>query len=140
MEYKIISVDGVELPNKPLSNLALQEAVEKLEISHFRGVYLRDTLPKRALKNECGILNLDDSSGSGTHWVAWFKKDRTKYYFDSFGIQPPLELIAYLKDPILYPTEQIQSGDQVICGHLCLYVLKRLSTGVDYQLIINDLH
>jgi len=140
MEYKIISVGGVKLPNKPLSNFELLEAVERLRIPNFRCVCLRDAFPKRVWKNECGILNLDDSRGNGTHWVAWFKNNRTKYYFDSFGIQPPLELIAYLKNPILYPTEQIQSGDQVICGHLCLYVLKQLSAGIDYQLIINDLH
>jgi len=140
MEYKIISVGDVELPNKPLSNFELLEAVKRLKISNFREVYLRDTLPKRALKNECGILNLDDSTGNGTHWVAWFKKGRIKYYFDSFGIQPPLELQDYLKSFILYNTEQIQSGDQVFCGHLCLHVLKQLSAGIDFQLIINDLH
>ena len=31
---------------------------------------------KKAKLNECGILNLDSSSGDGTHWVIWFKKVR----------------------------------------------------------------
>ena len=29
---------------------------------------------KKAKLNEYDILNLDSSSGDGTHWVMWFKK------------------------------------------------------------------
>ncbi len=135
----MISVENVMLPNKPLSNFELMDAAKQLEIPKFRGVFLRDTLPKKTLKRECGILNLDDISGSGTHWIAWYKNGNDKYYFDSFGIQPPTELVKYLKSPILYNSEQIQKRYQVICGHLCLYVLKKMSEGKDLQSIINEL-
>ena len=67
----------------------------------FRGVFLRDTLPKNAKLNECGILNLHSSSGDGAHWVMWFKKGKDKFYFDSYS-----ELIAYLKSPIVYNSER----------------------------------
>ena len=40
-------------------------------------------------------LNLDSSSGDGTHWVVWLKKGKDKFYFDSYGVQPPSELIGY---------------------------------------------
>jgi len=53
------------------------------------------------------IMNLDDTSGDGTHWVAWFKHGDKKWYFDSFGLPPPTELNNYLSD-VLYPTEQIK--------------------------------
>ena len=56
---------------------------------------------KKAKLNECGILNLDSSSGDGTHSVMWFKKGN-KIYFDSNGVQPPNELISYLKSPMFY--------------------------------------
>ena len=117
-----ISVGNLVLPNKPLSNLELLEAARKLRIPNFRGVNLRDTLPKRPKKKECGILNLDDTTGSGTHWVAWYKNGAEKKYFDSYGIQPPKELVDYLHSPILYNTERVQPYDQVFCGHVCLYV------------------
>ena len=55
------------------------------------------------------------------------KKRNLKYYFDSYGIQPPLELIDYLGSNIYYSTEQIQQRGTVICDHLCLYVLEKLS-------------
>ena len=132
-----IAVGDVILPNKPLSNLELIQAAKELKIPNFRGVFLRDTLPKKSRKKECGILNLDDTTGSGTHWVAWFNK---KYYFDSYGLQPPNEMIDYIKTPILYNTEQVQQSDQVFCGHLCLYVLQQLSDGKDLQEIINALY
>lgn len=139
-----INVCGVILPYKPLDNLELATAVNKLHIPAFRGVFLRDTLPRRLNKNECGIMNLDDSFGRGTHWVAWYKNGDVKYYFDSYGIQPPTEIVLYLKSgvrsPLLYNTEQIQPRDEVFCGHLCLYVLKQLSVGKTFQEMINFLY
>ena len=111
-----ISVGNLVLPNKPLSNIELLEAARKLKIPNFRGVSLRDTLPKKPKKKECGILNLDDTAGLGTHWVAWYKNGTEKKYFDSYGLQPPNELVDYLTpkapatpvhSPILYNTERV---------------------------------
>ena len=71
---KNIDVEGVVLPNKPLTNFELIEAAKKLNIPNFRGVFLRDALPKKPRRNECGILNLDDSNGTGTALVQFFKE------------------------------------------------------------------
>ena len=75
-EIPNILVDSVVLPNKPLSNLEIIDAAKNLSLCGFRRVFLRDTLPKKLKVNECGILNLDTSSGDGTHWIMWFKKVR----------------------------------------------------------------
>ena len=96
-EIPNILVDSVTLPNKPLSNLEIINAAKKLSLYEFRGVFLRDNNSKKTKLNECGILNLDSSSGNGTHWVMWFKKGKDKFYFDSYGVQPPSELIALSK-------------------------------------------
>ena len=100
---------------------------------------MRETLPTKTKLNECDILNLDSSSGDGTHWVMRFKKDNEKFYFDSYGVQPPSELIAYLKSPIFYNSERVQQNDEVFCGHLCLFMLKQLSLGNNLQAVINYL-
>ena len=71
-----ILVDNVVLLNKPLSNLEIIDSGKTLSLDGFRGIFLRDTLPKKAKLNECSILNLDSSSGDGTHWVMWLKKVR----------------------------------------------------------------
>lgn len=89
-----------------------------------------DELPKRPRRNECGIINLDSSTGSGTHWVAYHKKGTNIEYFDSFGnLQPPKELLNYLGDNIMYNYEAYQNYNSVNCGHLCLkFLYKRSKT------------
>src|SRR6218665_505292 len=124
---KEIDVCGVVIPNILLSNIILQETAKRLNIKHIRGVFLRDELPERTRTNECGILNLDDSSGSGTHWVVWIKRGNYKVYFDGYGLPPPFELTKYLHSPVYYNSETIQPDNEVFCGHLCLYVMKKIS-------------
>ena len=135
----MISIKNVTLPNKPLSNLDLEDASRKLKIPFFKGVFLLDTLPRKPNKKEYGIVNFDKSDGPGTHWVAWYKNGRTKIYFDSYGVQPPLEVIRYLRRPIHYNTDQLQPAGEVFSGHLCLYVLKELSAGNQFRDILNKL-
>jgi len=40
----------------------------------------------------------------------------------------PHQLNNYLGD-VFYPIEQIQPRQEVICGHLCLFVLKEMQKG-----------
>ena len=99
---------------------------------------MRDTLPKAKL-DECGILDLDSSSGEGTHWVMWFKKGKDKLNCDSYGVQPPSELIAYLKSSIFHNSERVQQNGVAFCGQLCLFALMQLSLGNNLQAVINYL-
>ena len=141
MNVKQIDVEGLTLPKIALSNIQLIEAAKKLNINNFRGVFLRDELPKKPRANECGILNLDDSGGKGTHYVGWVKNREDKLYFDSYGLLPPTELLKYLGDPVYYNSERIQPDNEVFCGHLCLYVLKAImNDGCKFQEVINDLY
>ena len=59
------------------------------------------------------VTHLDSSCGEGTHWVIWFKKGKDKLYFDSYDVQPPSELIAYLKSSIFYNSERVQQNGEV---------------------------
>jgi len=109
-----------------VSNFEIEDAVKKIGLKNFRGVFLRDTLPKIARACENGIMILDSTSGSGTHWVAWFKRGNDKFYFDAFGLPSPTELNNYLSGDVFYPTEQIQPRQEVFCGHPCLFVVKEM--------------
>lgn len=87
---------------------------------------MRDTLPAVVRQRECGILNLDASKNSGTHWVAYKKINNDAEYFDSFGnLKPPKELVRYFGKAvrIFYNNDQYQNYNQVNCGHLCLQFL-----------------
>ena len=104
---------------------------------------MRDSLPDRRSHVaqtgdlESGIMNLDVSSGSGTHWTCWFKHPKGAkgrkhpkpvcYYFDSFGLSPPVEFENYMNCDIYHSTYQIQKLGDVICGHLCIVVLYMLT-------------
>lgn len=96
-----------------------------LKIKHFRGVFMRDTLPENFWINECAVVNLDSIEGPGTHWVAYCKKQDNVYYFDSFGnLPPPIELIQYFgNNRICYNNINYQQINTFICGQLCLMFL-----------------
>lgn len=95
-----------------------------LKIPNFRGIFMRDRLPEHVHKNECGIVNLDNNDGNGTHWTAYWKQGSKAIYYDSFGnLRPPIELIKYLNCSIKYNHKQDQSFNTVNCGHLCLQFL-----------------
>ena len=135
-----IRVKNIILPYEALSNFDLIDAVKDLKIKCFRGVYLLDTMPAKPNNRECGIVNLDKIGGPGTHWVAWYKNGKNKTYFDSYGIQPPKEVIKYLGKGISYNTDQLQPRGEVFCGYLCLHVLKELNEGEDFQTILNKFY
>lgn len=102
-------------------------------IPHFRGVFMRNNLPKRPHKLECGIVNLDDREGPGTHWCAYRKKGDAAMWYDSFGnLPPPREILNYLKgQQIIYNYDREQNFGTWNCGHLCLeFLLKTSGTSI----------
>ena len=118
---KIIS--EIKLPNRALTNLDFLKYAKILEIPNFRGVFVRNALPSSGPHyRETAIVNLDDDSGPGTHWVAYRKRGNDVVYFDSFGdLQPPKELFAYFKlNEIKYNYKSFQTFNSFNCGHLCL--------------------
>ncbi|KAE9522932.1 hypothetical protein AGLY_016563 [Aphis glycines] len=91
------------LPDRPLTSRDIIKYIVKFNINHFRGVFSRDDLPKKLRTIECGILNLDVSSGDGSHWLAFYKIKDKVVYFDSFGdLPPPIELQNYFKGYISF--------------------------------------
>lgn len=86
---------------------------------------MKDALPRKPRRIECGIINLDDSYNEGTHWVAYIKFNDYYEYFDSFGdLKPPAEVVQYLNTPNLYYNyTRYQTYNSTNCGHLCLKFL-----------------
>ena len=134
----------------PLTNFDIINYVEKLELPNFRGVFMRDTLPRNGpQRNECGIMNLNLSNEKGSHWVCYYRDDNTRIYFDSFGQITPIELQKYLKTKkefangeqvIQRNTDIVQNINSSTCGHLCLIVLTGLTKqGKNFQEILNTL-
>ena len=127
---------------KPLSNFDLMDWVKKLGIENLRGIYSRDALPKK-IRKECGIINLDDIQGPGTHWVCYRNLDSFVEYFDPFGLIMPKEALVYFRTSgkrIVYSMDEIQNRSTVFCGYWCLYYLLERQRGNSILAIIHNPH
>ena len=71
------------MPPYPLTNFEIQKYYQNEP--RFNGVYLRDNLQK--VKDGAYIINLDEYSDIGTHWVALYVQNNDVTYFDSFGVE-----------------------------------------------------
>ena len=117
------------MPSGATTNVQLNELARRMRVPYFRGVFMRNTLPTSGVRrNESGIVNLDDATGPGTHWVAYAKRNNRVVYFDSFGnLRPPKELMRYFENgatTIEYNRTSYQTYDQSFCGQMCLRFLQ----------------
>lgn len=134
---------------------------EKLKLP-IVGVYSKDELKK--LKPEVGTyhINMSNANKVGTHWtllkifcdkdrkenaVKGSRKECEALYFDSFGIDMPLEVKEFLKPfrPIAYSNRHIQNINSEVCGWYGLlldYALehKQVSNSYleDYEKFLNS--
>ena len=143
-------VFDIDIPDKSLTNVELSSYAKQLQIPCFRGVYMRDELPKtKAREKECAIVNFNTSLEPGSHWVCFYKDGREqRIYFDSFGQITPIEIQNHLKTKseltndaavIQRNTDIVQAVNTRVCGHLCLFVLKSLANGDGFQDVIAKL-
>ena len=93
---------------------------------HFMGVFAIDILPDMLPAKPCSyICNLDASVSPGSHWVAfYFPKRGMAEYFDSYGLPPSEECLAFLRSSSYCSNDRfIQSPLSAVCGQYCLYYL-----------------
>ena len=140
-------MDALSIPGSTLSDIDLMYFAENLPITNFKGVYMRDRLPSQSTRspNESGIMNLSKSNELGTHWICWYCCGEERLFFDSFGLDVPIELEKYLKthDEYINNREVIRRNAIIVqhintseCGRLCLFVLKHLSDGASFDEIL----
>ena len=118
------------------TNIELQAIVDKLGIPNFKGIFCKDELTGEPDDTECGIINLDNSDGSGTHWCSYYRKNKSNFYFSSFGDDPPNELVNYLGKPILTHNFCLQSFEDTNCGEWSVLFLYLMSKNIPYENII----
>jgi hypothetical protein len=66
------------------SNTQLDKVCYKLFGNQFAGTFSSDKIPKMNKKSNMCVLNLDDSSQQGSHWVSIIFDNNTVYVYDSF--------------------------------------------------------
>ena len=87
----------------------------------FNGVYPRDNLPDK-IKDGAYVINLDEYSDIGTHWIALYANNKIVTYFDSFGVEhTPREIKKFINNKdIIANIFRIQAYDSVMCGYFCI--------------------
>ena len=74
------------MPPHPLTNFEISEYYKNEP--RFNSVYLRDNFPKTSvIKKGAYVINLDEYTDIGTHWIALYVKTNEVIYFDSFGVE-----------------------------------------------------
>ena len=107
------------MPPHPLTNFEIQKYYQNEP--RFNGVYSRDNLTK--IKDGAYIINLDEYSYIGTHWVALWVDNNDVTYFDSFGVEHiPKEIKAFIDRSLSITTNifRMQAYDSIMCGYFCI--------------------
>ena len=74
----------LKIPPHPLTNFEIQTYYQNQP--RFNGVYSRDNLPDK-IKEVAYVINLDEYSDTGTHWIALCANTKTVTCFDSFLVE-----------------------------------------------------
>lgn len=105
-----------------ISNIELESLAEFFEIPNFQCV-MNDEMLKMPFHDGYWIVNLEDSSESGSHWVAVIVKNGKKLYWDSFAAPPSLQVTDFLhktSSKYMFNNRIIQDLKSVLCGWYCM--------------------
>lgn len=116
-----------------MSNPFHLKAISNIQIEHyyknnpyFGGIYMKDEIP-RLQHQKFYIINLDSSTGNGTHWVLVYNVAPDEiFYFDPMGIPYPprnvLDAMRKTKKPATFNIDDIQSMRSESCGYYCMFI------------------
>ena len=106
------------MPSHPLMNFEIQKYYQSEP--RLNGVYSRDNLPK--LKDGTYIINLDEYSDIGTHWIDLWVDNNDVTYFASFGAEHiPKEIKEFVKNKNMTTNIfRIKEYDSVMSGCFCI--------------------
>ena len=112
------------MPPHSLTNFEIQKYYENEP--KFNGVYSRDNLP--GIKDGAYVINLDDYSDIGTHWVSLWVNNSNNV--NSFGVEHiPKEIKKFINCPLSSALQnkniktnifRIQSYDSIMYGYFCI--------------------
>ena len=135
--YANAAMQGGELhhtfKNNELTDGELRQLLNRYEIP-CNGIYIKNELPR--LKNGNYIINLNGQS----HWTALIKKGDKYYYFDSYGVVPPVDVHNVIGKKFRWSNRDIQDLNSSSCGWFCIAFLRFMNHKQDldktYELFI----
>ena len=115
---KVMKQNGFLALPYPLTNFEIQKYYQNK--SRFNGVYLRDNLQK--IKDRTYIINFDEYSDIGTHWIALYVQNNDVTYSDYFGAERiPKEIRIFISNKnIKINIFRKPAYDSIMCGYFCI--------------------
>ena len=116
------------IPPHPLTNFEIQAFYQNEP--RLNGVFSRDNLPNK-IRNGAYVINIDEYSDIGTHWVALYVNNKSATYFDSFGAEHILKEIEKFigNKSIITNILGIQAYDSVMWGYFCIGFINFMFNG-----------
>ena len=98
------------------------------------GVYAADRIPKVLSTPAAIVVNTDDHTKPGTHWVAiYIDNNRFGTYFDSYGLAPAskhhIDRLQRNCHSFSWNTMELQSIDSTCCGQYSVIFLYHMCHG-----------
>ena len=96
----------------------------------FNGVYSRYNL-RDEIKDGTSVINLDEYSDLGTHWIALYALNNSATYFDSSEVEhiPKKVKIFIDKSIVVANIFRIQAYDSIMCGYICIRFIDFMFAG-----------
>ena len=92
--------------------------------------FSRNNLQK--LKDGAYIIDLEEYSDTGTHWVALYVQNNNVIYYNSFGVEHiPKEIRAFIGHSLSVTTNifRVQVYDSIMCGYFCIAFIDFMLAG-----------
>jgi hypothetical protein len=116
------------------------EEIEKLVQGSGTKCLASDQLPRDPIKNDIFIVNTDEISKEGTHWVVIAKLGQSMVYADTLGLPPLLKpFVTFINlnmkegDSLKFNRYPFQDSQSSNCGFYCILLAWHLHQGLSFE-------
>lgn len=105
----------------------------------FLGTFSSDNIEMPTRFPASMVVNLDESSQPGSHWVAVYVKSPTEVmHFDSYAQDPEGNIKEFLKhfENVTINPFVVQSVLSNVCAAYCIYFIFKMSKGMTYPQLL----
>ena len=103
----------------------------------FKGCFMNNAVPFPKISSSdesCYVVNVISNPYVMGHWVCFYFRDNTMFFFDSFGVDPTIYsgdikflFNNYIGEKIIVVTNPIQSSTSNVCGGYVIWFLKMMA-------------
>ena len=112
----------------PLTRFEIENYYQNEPI--FKGFYTRNNMHDKIME-ETHVINLDEYSDIGNHWIVFYALNNSVSYFDSFWVeQIPKEIKKFIDtSTVVTNIFRIQANDSIMCGYFCIGFIDFMLSG-----------